>query len=126
MQRVSLGEPWWNKRKMDMYLTAQATRQARMEEKENAKKGKEKLKEKKAKQQERNLQKEINIEFRVRERMGYFRYNFMPWSRAKVYEEIETLDSIEAELDGEQELSARVGGHAPHAESAQGNSKQES
>lgn len=104
MQRVTLGEPWWNKRKMEMYLVAEATRQSLAEEQENAKKGRDKMKERKAKQKERNVQKEISIEFRVRERMGYFRYNFMPWTRKQVYEEIETLDSIEAELDGEQEL----------------------
>ena len=41
----------------------------------------------------------MSMEFRVRERMGKFRYTFMPWQRQAVLEQLETLDAIEAEME---------------------------
>ena len=49
---------------------------------------------------------DVSMEFRVRDRMGKFRYTFMPWQRIEVLEQIETLDAIEAELEGEADYSA--------------------
>ena len=105
MQRKTFGEVWWNQKKQEMADIALAAKQAKQAERERLKAGKDKIAKSKEKEKQRDVAKEINIEMRVRERMGYLRYNFMPWTRGRFYEQIETIDSIEAELAGEEEIN---------------------
>ncbi len=105
MQRKTFGEVWWNQKKQELADISLAAKKAKQAEKERLKAGKDKIAKNKEKEKQRDVAKEINIEMRVRERMGYARYNFMPWTRARFYEQIEALDSIEAELAGEDELN---------------------
>lgn len=104
MQRVTLGEAWWNAKKMELAEKAKMVKEmktadiAKKKHKADMKKGK--------KTSIENV--DVSLEFRVRERMGWFKYNFMPWQRVTVLEQLETLDAIEAELEGETDLQKKI------------------
>lgn len=104
MQRVTLGESWWNTKKLEMYDAAKKVRDANRFEKDKKKQKSDARKGKLATVQ--NM--DVSMEFRVRERMGRFRYTFMPWQRPAVLEQIETLDAIEAELEGESAMESKI------------------
>ena len=104
MQRVTLGEAWWNTKKLELWDKQKLVLQAKKFEKDKKKQKANARKGKLATVQ--NM--DVSMEFRVRERMGKFRYTFMPWQRPAVLEQIETLDAIEAELEGENEIEEKV------------------
>ena len=104
MQRVTLGENWWNTKKLELWDVAQKQVNAKKLEKDRKKQKADARKGKMTTVQ--NM--DTSMEFRVRERMGKFRYTFMPWQRVAVLEQIETLDAIEAELEGEQEMEQKI------------------
>ncbi len=100
MQRVTFGEAWWNAKKFELYSVVAEAKKAKQIEQDTKKAKLDAKKGKKNKVENRT----VTMEIRVRERLGYFKYNFMPWLRAKYLDQIKVLDSIEAELDGEAEL----------------------
>ena len=104
MQRVTLGESWWNKKKLELWDAAKKVRDAKRFEKDKKKQKADARKGKLATVQNMDM----TMEFRVRQRMGRFRYTFMPWQRPAVLEQIETLDAIEAELEGEAALETKI------------------
>jgi hypothetical protein len=104
MQRVTLGEAWWNHKKMELWESQKKILDAKRMEKDKKKHKADARKEKLSTVQ--NM--DVSMEFRVRERMGKFRYTFMPWQRVAVLEELENLDAIEAELEGEAQLETKI------------------
>jgi uncharacterized membrane protein YccC len=99
MQRVSLGEPWWAAKKKELYTRAQAERDAAAREKAEKDKKLEKMRQMKGKRKMGALEA-ISMDMRVRERMGKWRYTFMPWRRNLVVEELERMDEMLAQLEG--------------------------
>lgn len=99
MQRVTLGEAWWERKKLDLWIAKEKIRNAKKFETD---KKKQKVNARKGKLGTVQTM-DVSMEFRVRQRMGGFRYTFMPWQRPAVLEQLETLDAIEAELEGESE-----------------------
>lgn len=104
MQRVTLGESWWNTKKLELWDKQKLVLQAKKFEKDKKKQKANARKGKMATVQTMD----VSMEFRVRDRMGKFRYTFMPWQRPAVLEQLETLDAIEAELEGENEIEEKV------------------